>query len=96
MEFNRNHYFLAGLVFLMLGIQFRLVESFELNDHASEWVTSTFGGEKIAAMSPRQYLPAAGPAPHRVWHPPQWLGWALISVGAVLTLQSLAMPKPSG
>jgi hypothetical protein len=28
--------------------------------------------------------------------PPEWLGWCLMSVGAVLALHSLSMPKPGG
>ena len=30
---------------------------------------------------------------HRV-EPPSWLGWALVSVGSVLILHSLALKKP--
>jgi hypothetical protein len=33
--------------------------------------------------------------PRKVLQPPEWLGWAIISVGAVFVLHSLAMPKPS-
>ena len=32
----------------------------------------------------------------KVVQPPQWLGYALLSVGSVLVLHSLAMPKPGG
>ena len=28
--------------------------------------------------------------------PPEWLGWCLLSLGAVLVLHSWAMPKPGG
>jgi hypothetical protein len=31
MEINRNQYFLAGIVLLFVGIQFRLVDSVTLN-----------------------------------------------------------------
>jgi hypothetical protein len=33
-------------------------------------------------------------APRKVLQPPEWLGWCLISVGAVLVLHSLAMNRP--
>ena len=46
--------------------------------------TSTF-------FAPRPGTPAA---PRKVLQPPEWLSWCLISVGAVLCLHSLAMPKP--
>jgi hypothetical protein len=29
-------------------------------------------------------------------HPPEWIGWMLISLGSVLVLHSLAMPKGPG
>jgi hypothetical protein len=32
--------------------------------------------------------------PRKVIEPPSWLGWAVLSVGAVVTLHSLAMKKP--
>ena len=31
MDFNRNHYFIAGILLLLAGLQFRYVTSFELN-----------------------------------------------------------------
>ena len=36
MEFNRNHYFMAGLVVLALGLQFRYVDSYVLNERATK------------------------------------------------------------
>ena len=33
-------------------------------------------------------------APRKVLQPPEWLSWCMISIGAVLCLHSLAMPKP--
>jgi hypothetical protein len=32
--------------------------------------------------------------PRKVLQPPEWLGWCLMSVGAVLVLHSLALQKP--
>lgn len=97
MEFNRNQYFMFGLVLLFLGIQFRFIETFILNEK-----TSRFISEKIqptisgADGSARSFLPAVGPTPRRTVRPPQWLGWALMSMGSVLILHSLAMKKPGG
>ena len=36
MEINRNQWFMIGLVILALGIQFRMVQSFVLNEKATE------------------------------------------------------------
>jgi len=94
-EFNRNQYFMFGLVLLFVGIQFRLIETFVLNEKTSRFIAErvepTISG---AEGSNRSFLPAMGPTPRRTVHPPQWLGWALISMGSVLILHSLAMKRP--
>ena len=36
MDITRNQFFYAGLVLLLLGVQFRMVESFDLNKHLTE------------------------------------------------------------
>ena len=35
-QLNRNQYFLAGLIVLMLGLQLRVVEGFVLNERATQ------------------------------------------------------------
>jgi hypothetical protein len=94
-EINRNQYFLIGLVILFLGLQFRMVESYVLNDKASAFLSQRL---KLVASSEGDgsFMPAAGPAPLRTVRPPVWLGYAFISVSAVLILHSLAMKKPGG
>jgi hypothetical protein len=44
----------------------------------------------------RSFFPAAGPLPRKTVRPPEWLGWCFMSVGGVLILHSLAMPRPNG
>jgi hypothetical protein len=93
-EINRNQYFLIGLVILLLGLQLRAVDTFVLNEK-----TSRFVAEKVSAAEgdeARTYLASVGPAPRRTWRPPNWLGFAVMSVGGVLVLHSLAMKKPGG
>jgi hypothetical protein len=89
MEFTRNHYFLIGIVVLLLGIQLRLVDSFVLNEKSTRFITaqstSGLGGKPIFASIA---------APHKVLRPPEWLGWSLMSIGSVLILHSLAMKGP--
>lgn len=93
MEINRNQYFLAGLVVLFLGLQIRSVESYVLNERSSKFLA-----ERIPALASADetLMPAAGPSPRKSVHPPTWLGYAVISVGAVLILHSLAMKRPGG
>lgn len=96
MELNRNQYFFAGLLIVMLGMQLRMVSSFELTAEASQLL------EKPAAVAlndtPGQVSFASASTAltggRRVIEPPEWLGWCLISVGSVLILHSLAMKKP--
>jgi hypothetical protein len=99
MEINRNQYFLAGLVLLFLGIQFRLVASFTLNEPTSRVVAKRLTKASTEETStPRVVLASSTSSStsttRQVIRPPKWLGWAFISVGAVLVLHSLAMRRP--
>lgn len=99
MEFNRNQYFMAGLVIFLLGLQFRAVEAFTLNRECSQFIASRFPDKNAPMLTPAAFsswTAAASPAPLRTVRPPRWLGYALMSVGAVLILHSLAMNKPGG
>jgi len=40
MSLNRNHLLLAGLLLFFLGVQFRLVSSFTLNERSSHFVAA--------------------------------------------------------
>jgi hypothetical protein len=94
-EFNRNQYFMIGLVLLFIGIELRMVESFTLNERSSKFVTEKFGNQSEQTLSPLIAMAGGnGPVARRVVYPPQWLGWCVISVGSVLILHSLAMKRP--
>jgi hypothetical protein len=101
MEFNRNQYFLAGLVVFLLGIQLRFVDGFVLNERATQFLAQRmhrFSSQPVASASESATLLASAPLPgttHRL-HPPKWLGWSLVSLGSVLILYSLALKKPGG
>lgn len=97
MEFNRNHYFIAGIFILLIGIQLRMVESYVLNEESTRFLMEQSEDPTVQIVSKTsQLFPAAGPAPRKTIVPPQWMGWAAISLGSVLILHSLAMPKPGG
>lgn len=96
MELNRYHYFIAGLVVLLFGVQFRLVESYVLNEDATRWLMDQSKDPMVQAVNTAtQVFPAAGPPPRKTIVPPDWLGWAALSLGSVLVLHSLALPRPS-
>ena len=80
---KRHHLLLVGLLLFMAGVQFRVVESFTLNERSTRFVDTELGG------GPRQQV-WQGPV-RKVVEPPRWLGLALMSAGAVLTVKSLAM-----
>ena len=98
MELNRNQYLMAGLVVLMLGIQMRLVETFVLNEHATQFLAQRIQqikGQQIASASDvRHFIASQGPIAQKPLSPPDWLGFSLVSVGSVLVLYSLALKKP--
>ncbi|MFM7205174.1 MAG: hypothetical protein ACKO4T_00680 [Planctomycetaceae bacterium] len=81
---RRHHLLLAGLLLFMGGIQFRMVQSFTLNEKSSSFVAARMGaGPQTAVWQP--------PPLRKIVEPPRWLGLALMSVGAVLTVKSLSM-----
>lgn len=95
-EFNRNQYFFLGAIILMIGLQVRMVSAYVLSEEATRFLAER---THASASAPEQALVSftsdTGLLPNKVIRPPEWLGWCLISVGAVLMLHSLAMPKPS-
>ncbi len=97
MDINRNQYFMAGLLALFLGVQFRFVDSYVLTEDATRFLAQR-SGKSVAsgATQMNQLFPAAGPTIRKVVRPPDWIGWALISFGSVLILHSLSMKRPDG
>lgn len=100
MEFNRNQYFMAGLVIFMLGIQFRMVDAVVLNERATQFIARRMQDLKQGEIASVNDVPmlyaASGPvAKHRL-DPPNWIGWSLVSIGSVLILHSLALKKAGG
>ena len=95
---NRNHFFLVGLVLLYVGLQFRFVETFVLNDKASKFIAQKLGtgetGLNIRQAAQGLFPVASASSATRSVTPPEWIGWALLSIGSVLVLHALARPKP--
>lgn len=95
MKLNRNHYFAAGVLLLLTGLQFRLVDSVVLNEQTSQFMAQRFSNapQGPAAGYGTSLFASAMPS-RRTLKPPRWLGLSLLSVGSVLALHSLAMRKP--
>jgi len=95
MEINRNQWFLFGLILVLLGVQFHLVNSFVLTPEVTQFLAKQ-SGHPVAAVnaSAQLFAPAAKPIIRKTVQPPEWLGWALLSIGSVLVLHSFGMKRP--
>jgi hypothetical protein len=97
MEFTRNHYFFAGMIILLLGINLRVIDSFVLNEKSTEILAKKAKQEAAPTLSLNSFFPSAVvPPPRHVVRPPRFIGWVMISVGGVLVLHSLALKRPGG
>jgi hypothetical protein len=95
MEFNRNQWFLAGIVVLLLGLQLRYVTTFVLNERTTQFLAQRLkDAEMIASNDPETAMAASAPIAKKAITPPPWVGYMLVSVGSVLLLYSLAMKRP--
>lgn len=92
---NRNQVLLAGLVVLLFGLQFHFVDAFVLTPNATKLLAEQSGHPIAAASNTMESLIGTqAPIPGKALRPPEWLGWCLMSIGSVLILHSLTMPRP--
>jgi len=95
MDINRNQFLMAGLVILALGAQFRAVESYVLTQDFTRLLAKQTGQPLAAVNAPAQSVAQSDqPLPGKRVPVPDWLGWSLLSIGAVLILHSLGMKRP--
>lgn len=97
MEFNRNRYFMLGMLLFLLGIQFRMVDSFVLNETGTRALASIAKNSQLASqnMTTELYL-NTNPSPRKTVRPPNWLGWILLTAGGVICLHAMVLPAPKG
>jgi hypothetical protein len=95
MDITRNQYFFAGLVLLLVGIQFRVVDSFDLTAELTSMLAKQ-SNQPVASVSTaaQSLIQPDKPILRKNVRPPDWVGWLLLSAGAVLILHSWAMKKP--
>ena len=94
MEISRTQYYMTGLVLLFMGIQFRMVESVQFKPDVAQFLAERTGHPlaAVGAQAPA-FAPLDRATGNRLYSPPEWIGWLLVSAGSVLVLHSLAMPK---
>ena len=80
---------------MLLGIQTRNVESYTLNERTSKFLVERLH-RNVSDNGSIPLVASIGETPRQTIRPPDWLGFALVSVGTVLVLHSLAMKKPGG
>ena len=96
MEINRNQVFLAGLVLILFGVQFRAMDAVVLTPKATKLLVEQT--EQPVAAVTRTVDSLTGTEPkllRKTLRPPEWVGYFCLSVGAVLILHSWTMSKPA-
>ncbi len=94
MSMYRNRYFLAGILLILLGIQFRMIDSFVLNESATRVLARVTKKTTVAdTSSMSSILMRVYPTPTKRVEPPRWLGLAMVAVGAVISCHALAIPR---
>lgn len=95
MDITRNQYFLAGLVLIFLGLEFRAIESMQLTQEFTQFLARRVNHPAVATTDTvDSVLGTNTKLPPKTITPPEWVGYSFLSLGAVLVLHSLAMPKP--
>ncbi len=94
MSMYRNRYFLLGILLLLLGIQFRMVDSFVLNERATRTLARVTKSTPVADNSGMSsFMMSVYPKPTKRVQPPRWIGLAMIAVGSVISLHALSIPR---
>jgi hypothetical protein len=97
MEITRNHYFCVGLVLLLLGIEFRVVDSAVLTPEFTGFLAKQTK-HPVASVNAvtKVFLPDEKPIFKKTVRPPEWLGWTLLTIGCVAVFHAVVMPRPGG
>lgn len=95
MSMYRNRYFLAGILLILLGIQFRMIDSFVLNEPTTRMLARVTKDTAVADNSSMtNFMMSVHPKPMKRVQPPRWLGLAMIAAGVVISSHALVIPRP--
>ncbi|QDV68289.1 hypothetical protein Poly24_19980 [Rosistilla carotiformis] len=94
MKFTRNHYFLIGILLILFGIQFRLVDSFVLNERCTKALDRVMRNTPVASNDPfSSFVMQVHPNPTKRVRPPRWIGAAMVVSGIVISLHSFSLRR---
>ncbi len=93
MDIDRNRYFMFGVVLFLLGLQFRLVDSFVLNENSTRAIHRFSQRSNIADSNLATNVYMQVGTPKKSLRPPNWLGFVLLSVGGVICLHAMVLPR---
>lgn len=93
MDIDRNRYFMFGVILFLLGLQFRLVDSFVLNESSTRALHKFAQHSKIADnnLATNAYMDMG--SPKKSVKPPNWVGFILLTVGGVMSLHAMVLPR---
>jgi hypothetical protein len=93
MDIDRNRYFMFGVILFLLGLQFRLVDSFVLNESSTRALQRFAQRSSIvdSNLATNVYMQVG--SPKKNMRPPNWLGFVLLTVGGVMSLHALVLPR---
>lgn len=95
MDITRNQYFLMGLLLVFIGIEFRAIESVQFTQEFTQFLARRTNHPAVATTDAvDSLLGTETKVPPKTVIPPEWVGYSFLSLGTVLVLHSLAMPKP--
>ena len=93
MDIDRNRYFMFGVVLFLLGLQFRLVDSFVLNENSTRALHRFSQRSNIADSNLTTSIYMQVGSPKKSLRPPNWLGFVLLTVGGVICLHAMVLPR---
>lgn len=82
-----------GVILFLLGLQFRLVDSFILNESSTKAIHRFSQRANMASndVATNMYMQVA--SPKKNLRPPNWLGFVFLTVGGVMSLHALVLPR---
>ncbi len=96
MSIYRNRYFLLGILLVLLGLQFRRVESFVLNERTTRLVAKVANKPIVDNTTTiGSIFEPVTPPPKKKVTPPRWLGLSMIAAGIVISFHAISIKKHS-